>query len=117
MKSFDENQKYGRVRGIPGVLYEQDGQLFNAQKHPVQFDEKTEQWVAANPATTKDTKTSEGQAAGGTEQPKAPANQPAKRKSASRAKPKSAAKPKAPANQPAVPEGVKPMRDQVKDEA
>jgi hypothetical protein len=32
---LDTNKNFGRVRGAPGIAYEQDGHLYNAQKEPV----------------------------------------------------------------------------------
>jgi len=32
---LDTAKPFGRVRGAPGIAYEQDGHLYNAQKEPV----------------------------------------------------------------------------------
>lgn len=39
-KPFNPKRPFGDVHGIPGVAYDQDGQLFNPQKQPVDINGK-----------------------------------------------------------------------------
>lgn len=86
---FDPDKPYGRVRGIPGAVYEQGGQLYNRQGEP--FKDPDQPVAGGSDATEA-----------------APAPEPAPAKAKAKAKPK---------NQSATPDGVRPMREQAKGDA
>ena len=92
MKTFDDSKPYSHVRGIPGVVYEQDSQLFNSQKQPV--DDQGE--LLEKTAKQADTPEPDG------------ATEPAT---------KSKTKARKPANQAGTPEGVRPLREQGQGDA
>lgn len=39
-KSFNHKRPFGTVQGLPGVAYDQDGQLYNYQHQPVDLEGK-----------------------------------------------------------------------------
>lgn len=46
-KAFNPKRPFGTVNGIPGVAYDQDGQLYNFQHQPVDLDGKVMDLAAA----------------------------------------------------------------------
>lgn len=116
MAKLDESKSFGKVFGSnAGIRYEQDGHFFDGLKREVDATGKV--LAPTKGAESKDAGTAEPvtqepaskEPESGTPEPAEPA-EPKKA-----AAPKKAAPKKAPAKK-SEPEGVKPMRDQVKDE-
>lgn len=111
MSQLDESKPFGQVFGsTAGIRYEQDGCFYDGQKRQVDAQGK----VLASAKGTK--QKDEGAAEPVTQEPATGATEPAQPAEPKQAaQPKKAAPKKAPAKK-SEPEGVKPMRDQVKDE-
>ena len=116
MAKLDESKSFGKVFGSnAGIRYEQDGHFFDGLKREVDATGKV--LAPTKGAESKDKGATEPvnpepateNTGTGTVEP----TEPAEPKKA--AAPKKAAPKKAPAKK-SEPEGVKPMRDQVKDE-